>query len=82
MFSSLAERHRCFSIVTALTFLAVCIVCGTGYGQTEYSIGDPTDEEQLLLELVNRSRSDAVAEVQRIVEIFDTGSDADIVNGI
>ena len=82
MFSSLAERHRRFHLVSALSVLAVCVFGVAGYGQTEYSIGDPTDEEQLLLEFVNRSRSDAAAEAQRIVEIFDTGSDADIVNGI
>lgn len=33
---------------------------------TLYSIGDPTDDEQLYLELVNRTRADALAEALRL----------------
>ena len=37
-----------------------------GGGATLYSIGDPTDEEQLMLEYVNRARADASAEAARL----------------
>src|SRR6266576_2991514 len=35
-------------------------------GPTPYSIGDPTDEEQLYLEYINRSRSDPPVEGVRL----------------
>lgn len=38
---------------------------------TQYSIGDPTAEEQLILELINRARADANAEAQRLVATTD-----------
>jgi hypothetical protein len=34
---------------------------------TQYSIGEPTDEEQYLVELINRARRDPAAEGQRLV---------------
>ena len=37
-----------------------------------YSIGDPSPEETLYLELINRSRADATAEAQRLSESTDT----------
>src|SRR5215212_8056174 len=36
-----------------------------------FSIGDPTDEEQLYLELMNRARADANAEAQRLINLDD-----------
>src|SRR3954463_743716 len=36
-----------------------------------FSIGDPTDEEQLYLELINRSRFDANAEAKRLIALDD-----------
>ncbi|MGB0371777.1 MAG: CAP domain-containing protein [Opitutales bacterium] len=40
--------------------------------QTLYSIGSPTDEEQLFVELVNRAREDADAEALRLANTTDT----------
>ena len=37
-----------------------------GQGVVEYSHGDPTDYEQLLLELVNEARADPLAEAARL----------------
>jgi hypothetical protein len=45
---------------------------------TQYSIGDPTDEEQQHLELINRARADATAEAQRIIAL--SAIDKDIGN--
>src|SRR5262245_6127018 len=36
-----------------------------------FSIGDPTDEEQLYLELINRARADANAEAKRLIALND-----------
>ncbi|MBI3416967.1 MAG: carboxypeptidase regulatory-like domain-containing protein [Verrucomicrobia bacterium] len=36
-----------------------------------YSIGDPTDEEQLYLEYINRSRANPLAEATRLVGVTD-----------
>lgn len=36
-----------------------------------YSIGDPTDEEQLYLELINRARADPIAEAARLTATTD-----------
>jgi hypothetical protein len=47
-----------------------------GPGPTLYSIGQPTAEEQLYLELVNRSRSNPTAEGVRLANI----TDADVKN--
>ncbi len=45
---------------------------------TQYSIGDPTAEEQLVLEFINRARADANAEAQRLV----TTTDEDVLSAI
>ena len=45
-------------------------------GPTLYSIGDPTDEEQLYLEYINRSRADPPAEGVRLA----TTTDADVLS--
>src|SRR5689334_20121556 len=36
-----------------------------------FSIGDPSDEEQLYLELINRARSNPNTEVQRLIGLND-----------
>ena len=46
--------------------------------QTLYSIGDPTAEEQLILEFINRARADANAEAQRLANT----TDEDVLNAI
>src|SRR4051812_43605642 len=38
---------------------------------TQYSIGNPTDEEQLYLELINRARKDPNAEALRLIALND-----------
>ncbi len=38
---------------------------------TLYSIGEPTDDEQLYLELINRTRADALAEALRLANTTD-----------
>ena len=45
------------------------------YALNQYSIGEPTDEQQLMLELINRARADAMAEAQRLVKIARTDPD-------
>src|SRR5689334_5297819 len=40
-------------------------------GVTPYSIGQPTDEEQLYLEYLNRMRADPTAEGQRLATTTD-----------
>jgi len=42
-------------------------------GLTLYSIGQPTDEEQLYLEFLNRMRADPTAEGQRLASTTDPG---------
>lgn len=42
-----------------------------GVGTTLYSIGEPTDEEQLYLELVNRTRANALTEALRLANTTD-----------
>ncbi len=51
---------------------------GIQAAQTQYSIGQPTAEEQLILELINRARADANAEAQRLANT----TDADVLNAI
>ena len=43
---------------------------------------EPTDEEQMVLELINRSRADALTEAQRYLQIVDDQSDPHIVSGV
>ncbi len=51
------------------------------YALNQYSIGEPTDEQQLMLELINRARADAMAEAQRLVQIARTDPDVkDVVD--
>ncbi len=49
---------------------------------TQYLIGDPSDEEQLVLELINRSRADANAEAQRFLNILQNNLDGAIVSSV
>jgi len=49
-------------------------------GLTAYSIGNPTDEEQLYLELINRSRANPAAEGARFRAIDDPEVRQDIEN--
>ena len=40
-------------------------------GAVQFSIGNPTDEEQMLLELINRARTNATAEATRLLSSTD-----------
>lgn len=48
------------------------IQVGSEYTKQLYSIGDPTEDEQIYLELINRSRADAAAEAQRLATISNS----------
>ena len=54
-----------------LISVAVFLFAGTLFGQSLYEIGDPTDEEQLFVELINRARADAAVEAQRLANTED-----------
>jgi uncharacterized protein YkwD len=45
----------------------------SGVGPTLYSIGNPTDDEQLYLELINRARANPAAEGWRLAHLTDPG---------
>ncbi|MBC2592972.1 hypothetical protein H5P28_01740 [Ruficoccus amylovorans] len=47
------------------------IQVGTSFIKRPYSIGDPSDDEQYYLELINRARADANAEAQRLAAPTD-----------
>jgi hypothetical protein len=42
---------------------------------TQFSVGDPTDEEQMHLELINRARVDATAEAERLIRLSQIDKD-------
>src|SRR6478672_6855998 len=64
----LNPRHN--RICFALASLACAVVTHAQAGQL-YSIGDPTDEEQYNLELINRARANPVAESIRLANTTD-----------
>lgn len=54
-----------------LQFFATVVLLGAGFaakatGQTQYSIGYPSPEQQYMLELINRARSDGGLEATRV----------------
>src|SRR6476660_485186 len=49
----------------ALSFLLTAGV-SSAIAQTEYSIGDPTPQQQAMLELINRARANGEAEATRL----------------
>ena len=51
--------------------LLACVLVGNGKAATLWSIGDPTPEEQLYLELMNRARATPSAEGQRLRDTTD-----------
>src|SRR5688572_18420292 len=64
-----------FSVSAIRTFLLLVFICALGAVQAQpslFSIGDPTDDEQLYLELINRSRANPSAEAQRLIALDDT----------
>lgn len=66
----------------AVPFVTVPEPAGSGGARlhsaaTVYSIGDPTPEEQLYLELINRARANPAAEAARLAAITDPAIAAD-----
>jgi hypothetical protein len=59
------ELTLCLIAVTQLTSVA-------GLALLQYSIGDPTNEEQLFVELINRARANPTAEGLRLAASTDT----------
>jgi uncharacterized protein YkwD len=55
-------RHR---YLVPILLLAVSI-CSEAFAQTQYSIGNPTPEQQYMLELINRARANGGAEATRL----------------
>src|SRR6476659_1442363 len=49
----------------ALSFFLATAFC-SAFAQTEYSIGDPTPQQQAMLELINRARANGEAEAARV----------------
>ncbi len=58
------------------------ISIGTPAARPAYSIGDPTALEQYNLELINRSRADALAEADRLIALASPGGDPDIISAV
>lgn len=54
------------------------LVSSLGYPQTQYSHGDPTDEEQLFLEYINQARASIDDEVVRLTNT----TDPDVVSSV
>jgi uncharacterized protein YkwD len=52
-------------------FFAASAAAPAASGAYQFSIGNPTDEEQLYLELINRARADASVEAQRLIGLND-----------
>ncbi|MCW0220858.1 MAG: CAP domain-containing protein, partial [Prosthecobacter sp.] len=61
-----------------LLILLTITTAAWSQGTTLYSIGEPTDEEQLYLEMINRARANPTAEGVRMA----TTTDPDVVNAL
>jgi uncharacterized protein YkwD len=59
MFPNVRNRFIAFSFLLAAGF-------SSAVAQTEYSIGDPSPEQQAMLELINRARANGEAEAARL----------------
>jgi len=51
--------------ITSVIFFVIATGSSQALAQTQYSIGNPTNEEQYMLELINRARADGGAEATR-----------------
>jgi uncharacterized protein YkwD len=67
----LNRRQR---LTALITMLAAGIALPRAIAQTQYSIGNPTPEQQYMLELINRARADGGAEAARLQGWTDNGS--------
>jgi uncharacterized protein YkwD len=59
----LNRRQR---LTALITMLAAAVALPRAIAQTQYSIGNPTPEQQYMLELINRARANADAEAVRL----------------
>lgn len=57
-----------------LTFLLAATAVSPAVAQTQYSIGNPTNEQQYMLELINRARANGGAEATRLQGWTNNGS--------
>lgn len=59
------------------------ITIGEPFARIAYTIGEPTDLEQLYLEYINRSRADALAEADRMAALGTSpGGDPDVIGAV
>ncbi len=49
-----------------IIFLVAAVIVSRASAQTQYSIGNPTPEQQYMIELINRARADGGAEATRL----------------
>src|SRR4051794_37708669 len=56
---------------TTLLALGTIVTAPVIHAQTQYSHGNPTGEEQYMLELINRARANPTAEGQRLANSGD-----------
>jgi hypothetical protein len=59
------------ALLAAVIYLSALVPAQTAAASFLFSIGDPTDDEQLYLELLNRARANAPAEAQRLIALDD-----------
>ncbi|HUS34886.1 MAG TPA: CAP domain-containing protein, partial [Verrucomicrobiae bacterium] len=59
------------ALLASVIFLFVASVAHVEAAPFLFSIGDPTDDEQLYLEQLNRARANAPAEAQRLIALDD-----------
>ena len=60
------------SVLRAVLFCLLVSAASAIHGQPiQFSIGDPSDDEQLYLELINRARANPTAEAQRLIALND-----------
>lgn len=52
--------------ISAACFVALCLTAPAFAGQAQFDSGDPTADEQLVLEIINRARKDPTAEGTRL----------------
>lgn len=57
--------RRRFELVSALVIVAIFALAAQAHAQTQYSIGNPSNEQQYMLELLNRARANGAAEAAR-----------------
>ena len=67
----LNRRERWTALIT---MLVAVIALPRAIAQTQYSIGNPTPEQQYMLELINRARADGGAEAARLQGWTNNGS--------